>query len=529
MKYVCFSTARLMLLTVLAMLSLSAWAAPQPSPSYWWNESVKLPLKPGPRARALPLISVEGNHFVKAGGGPILFRGVSVADPDKLVSQGHWNKELFAAVKGMGANIVRIPVHPVSWRIHGEQGSIALLDQAVDWCTDLGLYVIIDWHSIGNLKSGQYHDSMYATTQQETFAFWRIIAQHFSGNNTVAFYELFNEPTHYGGMLGNMSWSEWRQLNEEMISIIRYSDHETIPLVAGFDWAYDLGNLRYEPVNAPGIGYVTHPYAFKRGQPWEPRWEEDFAFAAKQYPVLATEIGFDLKSGDVVDDQHYGNRVTRFLESHGIGWVAWAFDPDWGPSLLKSFDGFKLTSTGEFFKAALQRPATPQCSSSGHPDEECSDNYKYEVIYRAAPATYTASLVDALSGKLLTGTSNANNAPTGALPAVSALNNQQWMIEPVENLGYVRLKNVGFGTYLNVASDAEGAEVVTYTLNAGWGSEEWIIEPIAGNNEIRLKNVWTGKYLTITDADNTATIHLQSLTGDDSGQRWLIKQSKSPQ
>jgi hypothetical protein len=143
-----------------------------------------------------------------------------------------------------------------------------------------------------------------------------------------------------------------------MIGIIRYWDKETIPLVAGFDWAYDLSNLHFEPVNAAGIGYVTHPYPFKRPQPWEPRWEENFAFAAEKYPVIATEIGFDLKPNEVIDDKHYGNRITRFLESHGISWMAWDFDPDWSPQMLKSFDGYKLTVTGEFFKEAMRRAPT---------------------------------------------------------------------------------------------------------------------------------------------------------------------------
>ena len=111
------------------------------------------------------------------------------------------------------------------------------------------------------------------------------------GNNTVAFYELFNEPTIYRGELGSLPWSEWKKINEHMISLIRAYDPETIPLVAGLDWAYDLSPLRDDPVNAEGIAYVTHPYAFKRGQPWEPRWEENFGFAADKYPVVATEFG----------------------------------------------------------------------------------------------------------------------------------------------------------------------------------------------------------------------------------------------
>ncbi len=330
-------------------------AAPAAKASVWQEEHWHRP-EVNPKAELLPRISVRGNHFVDPSGATVLFRGLSIADPDKLEEEGRWSRELFAAVKDMGANLVRIPVHPAAWRSRGREGYLKLLDQAVDWCTDLGMHVIIDWHSIGNLKTEMFQNPMYNTTKAETFDFWRTAAMHFKGNHTVAFYELFNEPTLYNGMLGKMTWAEWRDLNEEMIGIIRYWDKQTVPLVAGFDWAYDLTALRSDPIRAEGIGYVTHPYPFKRKQPWEPRWEEDFAFAADKYPMIATEIGFELKPGEVVDDNHYGNRITRFLEERGISWMAWVFDPSWGPRMLKSFDGFQLAGDGEFFKQAMHRP-----------------------------------------------------------------------------------------------------------------------------------------------------------------------------
>jgi hypothetical protein len=329
---------------------------PAPARSTLWHGGPPHRPAPNPQAKVMPLIAVHGNKFVNPAGERMLFRGVSVADPDKLAGDGYWNKELFVAVKDLGANLVRLPVHPAAWRARTPEKYLELLDQAVAWCTDLGMYVIIDWHSIGNLQDGMFQDPMYETTVPETLNFWRTIAQHFRGHNTVAFYELFNEPTHFNGMLGPESWTEWRHLNETMIGVIRYWDQERIPLVAGFDWAYDLNSLHYEPVQAEGIGYVTHPYANKRAQPWEPRWEENFAFAADRYPVIATEIGFELHDGEVVDDNHYGNRITRFLEQRGISWLAWVYDPEWTPRMLQSFDGFKLTGAGEFFKLAMHRP-----------------------------------------------------------------------------------------------------------------------------------------------------------------------------
>ena len=80
----------------------------------WWHQAYLTQPLNSPDAKKLPLISVKGNRFVDPTGKTILFRGVSIADPDKIESQGHWNKDFFVKVKETGATVVRIPVHPVA-------------------------------------------------------------------------------------------------------------------------------------------------------------------------------------------------------------------------------------------------------------------------------------------------------------------------------------------------------------------------------------------------------------------------------
>jgi hypothetical protein len=315
----------------------------------WWRDGA-----PGLRAytvnnKQMPLISVKGNKFVDPGGNTVLFRGLAISDPDKLQAQGHWNKEHFAKVKEMGAKLVRIPVHPVAWRERTPAEYIKLLDQAVDWCTELDMYVIIDWHSIGNLETEVFQDPMYDTTRHETFNFWRAMARHFAGHNTVAFFELFNEPTTYRDQLGPVSWADWKKTVEEEITLIRAYNPQVIPLVAGFDWAYDLTPLILSPIAAEGIGYTVHPYSNKRSQPWEPKWDEDFGFAAGKYPVFATEFGGFSKDGR---NAAYGPAIIKYLEGKGISWTVWCFDPEWGPTLISNWD-YQLTASGEFAKAAM--------------------------------------------------------------------------------------------------------------------------------------------------------------------------------
>jgi hypothetical protein len=324
---------------------------------HWWNEEQFEKPYQNPNAKKLPLISIKDNRFIDSKGDTILFKGVSISDPDKLETQGHWNKNHFLKVKEMGSGIVRIPVHPAAWRERTPKKYLILLDQAVEWCTEIGLYIIIDWHSIGNLKTELFQNPMYNTTMTETFEFWRAIARRYAGNNTVAFYEIFNEPTSIDNRLGYISWDEWKKINEDIIGMIRAYDKETIPLVAPLDWAYDLTPLRINPIQKEGVAYVTHPYPNKRTKPWEDKWEQDFGFASYQFPVFATEFGFMPLTKEMIakygDNSDYGVRIIKFLEGRGISWAAWVFDPEWVPPLITSWETYQLSESGEFFKKAM--------------------------------------------------------------------------------------------------------------------------------------------------------------------------------
>jgi endoglucanase len=169
-------------------------------------------------------ISVKGNQFVNADGKPVVFRGIATSDASKLHKSGVWNQRYFEAAKAWGANIIRFPIHPQSWRKLGEKQYLRLLDQGIAMAKTCDLHVIIDWHSIGNLhgkaffKGGDgYPTTSYDTTMEETFAFWRIIARRYGKDETVAFFELFNEPAIGQGM-GECSWEDWRTMMEKLIA-----------------------------------------------------------------------------------------------------------------------------------------------------------------------------------------------------------------------------------------------------------------------------------------------------------------------
>lgn len=311
-----------------------------------------------PAFAQLEKIQVEGNKFVTEAGSQVVFRGVNASDPAKLHRERHWNKSYFEEAKSWGATIIRFPVHPEQWRLHGETEYLQLLDQGVQWATEVGMHVIIDWHSIGNLRTGLFQNDMYDTDLKETYRFWRTIARHYKGNNTVAFLELYNEPTLYNGELGTCSWSQWKDIMEELINIVRANGSEAIPLIAGFNWAYDLTEVKKNPISADGIAYVSHPYPQKREKPWEEKWTADWGFVAEKYPLILTEVGFcgpDDKGAHipVISDESYGDTLVKYCDERDVSYVIWVFDPKWAPGMFSDWN-FTPTRQGEYFKKVLQ-------------------------------------------------------------------------------------------------------------------------------------------------------------------------------
>ncbi len=326
--------------------------------SGWWNQT-DIPAFDKTRiTKQLPLINVQGNKFVDESGKVVVFRGLNIADPDKIARDKRFTRKHFEVIQSWGANVVRVPVHPSAWRKQGKKAYLELLDQTVIWANELGMYVILDWHSIGNLKSQMFQNNSYYTDKPETYDFWRTVSERYAGIHAVAFYEIFNEPTVFNGRLGIVSWDDWKAINEEIITIIQAHNPKAISLVAGFNWAYDLTPIAKAPIERDNIAYVSHPYPMKVGAPYEKNWERDFGFAADKYPVFATEIGYQLATDKgahvpVIDDGSYGKRITDYFGNKGISWVGWVFDPEWSPQMIKDYETYEPTMQGKHFREVM--------------------------------------------------------------------------------------------------------------------------------------------------------------------------------
>ena len=124
---------------------------------------------------------------------------------------------------------------------------------------------------------------------------------------------------------------------------------------------------------------------------------------------------------------------------------------------------------------------------------------------------------------MLTASAAGNGAQVRGQPSTAGWNTQRWMVEDEVNTPYVRLRNTGTNTYLNVRGQEESAVVETYEIR-DWDSQRWVREPIPGGSEVRFKNVWSGRYLTLRDTGDYSAVHSQALSNQNwPSQRWVVQ------
>ena len=290
----------------------------------------------------------RGNQIVDANGNVVLLKGLMPPDPVKVRQDGNFNQNFFTGMASTGANVIRISVHPENW-VHDPDYLWRCLDPIAGWAGEAHVYVIIDWHYIGNVATGagpQMPD-LQANPKDLTLQFWRTTAHYFRNTPNVIF-EIFNEPQ-------SIDANDWRSNANEIIQSIRAQGADQLVVVGGIDYGKDLSWVLEQPIADGNVAYASHIYTAHASSSW-PHW---FGEIAAQYPVLITEWGFMEDNGDPSQDylfgdqSSYGEPFLNYLSDRNIGWIACWYDDQWLPPMFtKGRKGF--TKYGEFVMQQLQ-------------------------------------------------------------------------------------------------------------------------------------------------------------------------------
>ncbi|MFN6945510.1 MAG: cellulase family glycosylhydrolase, partial [Cytophagaceae bacterium] len=201
-------------------------------------------------------LGVSGRHVVDQHGNPVQLQGMSLFWSNWSPSGDGGNYWTYGAIRetrdNWCANIVRAAMgveRPGGYLSHPNTQKQKVKD-VIEWAIQLGMYVVVDWHS--------YEAHLY---QQDAIDFFTEIAQEY-GHHPNIIYEVYNEP------LQNVSWPNTiKPYCEAVIAAIRQHDTNNIIVCGTPDWSQRVDLAANDPITGhSNIAYVLHYYAGSHGQ-----------------------------------------------------------------------------------------------------------------------------------------------------------------------------------------------------------------------------------------------------------------------
>lgn len=216
-----------------------------------------------------------------------------------------------------------------------------LVDKGVECASKLGMYVIIDWHVLGEGNPNVH--------KEDAIAFFDEMSEKYADYGNVI-YEICNEPN------GGVSWKEVKQYAEEVIPVIRANDPYGIILVGTPQWSQLIGDAAADPIEGyDNIMYTLHFYAATHKDDLRGSLEE----AVKGgIPVFVSECSICDASGNGGIDENSARAWVDLLDKYDVSFVVWNLSNkgetaaliDNSCSKLSDWSDQELSATGRWFK-----------------------------------------------------------------------------------------------------------------------------------------------------------------------------------
>ena len=249
------------------------------------------------------------------------------------------NKKAFKTLRNKwGANTVRLAMYTAEYGgfcTGGDQNELlSLIDKGVEYTTELGMYVIIDWHILS--------DGNPLTYKSQSKSFFKKVAKKYADHENVI-YEICNEPNGWDG-----SWKNIKKYANAVIKQIRAEDDDAIVIVGTPTWAQDVDQAAADPITGfKNIAYAFHFYAATHKDDMRSKLKSALDAGL---PVVVSEFGISEASGNGSVDKKEGNRWMKLLDDYGVGRVCWNLsNKDETSALIKS----SCQKTGGWRKSEL--------------------------------------------------------------------------------------------------------------------------------------------------------------------------------
>lgn len=278
-------------------------------------------------------LSVKGTDIVDMNGDKYQLKGVSTHGitwfPDYV------NKEAFETLRDdWGANLIRLAMYTDTGDSYGycsggdKDEILALVDKGVSAATELGMYVIVDWHILSDSDPNNHID--------DAKEFFDKVSKKYAAQENVI-YEICNEPN------GGTQWSSVKSYAETIIPVIRANDKDALIIVGTPNWSQDVDIASQDPITGyDNIMYAVHFYAATH--------KDDLRNKVKTaldngLPVFVSEFSLCDASGNGGIDYDSSDEWFELINGNNLSYSSWSLcNKNETSALIKS----DSTATGSF-------------------------------------------------------------------------------------------------------------------------------------------------------------------------------------
>lgn len=253
-------------------------------------------------------LSVKGTDLVGASGEKVQLRGMSTHGLAWFPQ--YVNYDTFKFLRDdWNTNCIRLAMYTYEnggYCSGGDQQQLKnLVRSGVDYASQLGMYVIVDWHVLNEQNPLVF--------KEQAKQFFREMSKEFAGKDNVI-YEICNEPN------SGASWQDVTTYANEVIPIIRENDPNSVILVGTPQWSQNIDEALRAPLNYDNIMYTLHFYAATHTDWLRQKME---SCISSGLPVFVSEFGTCDASGNGGVDIGQSNAWKDIIERHNVSYMCW--------------------------------------------------------------------------------------------------------------------------------------------------------------------------------------------------------------
>lgn len=256
-------------------------------------------------------LQVKGNRLTDRNGNQVQLKGISTHGLSWYPQ--YVNADFFKQMRDdWGVEIVRLAMYTAEYNGYctGDENNKQILknvvSEGVNHATNLGMYVIIDWHILS--------DSNPLQNKEEAKKFFAEMADRYQGYDNII-YEICNEPN------SGTSWNDIKTYANEVIPVIRERDKDAIILVGTPNWCQFVNEAAADPITGyDNLMYTLHFYADTHRDDLRNTMQDAYN---RGLPIFVSEFGITDASGNGAVNRDEGNKWIDLLNQDGISYCIW--------------------------------------------------------------------------------------------------------------------------------------------------------------------------------------------------------------